>query len=282
MSLATTGAMLGLLGGAGVALAVSRLPMRRRPSIEDRVGPYLRDPSRPSRLLAEQQVRTPFPTLERIAAPLITDAVRLLDRWVGGTASVRRRLDMLGGRMTLEQFRAEQLLWAGIGLAAGLGAAVLLQARGGGHPAALALVVLACAVVGLLAPDRRLTRDVQDREQRILLEFPTIAELLALSVARGKALVEHSSESPRAAQVRCRRSSVARWPMCVLERHSWWPWSGSLSAPPSRTSAGSSTGSSSRSSGARLSRMYCVPKQWMCAKRGDVGSSSQAVDGRSR
>ncbi len=129
---------------------------------------------------------TPFPTLERIAAPLVADGVRLLDRSVGGAASVRRRLDMLGGPMTIEQFRAEQLLWGGIGLAAGLGAAVLLEARGDAHPVALSLVVLACGVLGVLARDRRLTRDVQEREQRILLEFPTIAELLALSVAAGE------------------------------------------------------------------------------------------------
>jgi tight adherence protein C len=186
MSPTATGAMLGLVGGIGAALAISRLPVLRRPSLEDRVGPYLRDPRRPSRLLAEQRVRTPFPTLERIAAPIVADGVRLLDRWVGGTVSVRRRLDVLGGHMTLEQFRAEQLLWGGIGLATGLGAVVLLEARGGAHPVALALVVLACGVLGVLAKDRRLTRDVRDREQRILLEFPTIAELLALSVAAGE------------------------------------------------------------------------------------------------
>jgi tight adherence protein C len=186
MSIATTGAILGLTGGAGATLAVSRLPMLRRPSLEDRVEPYLRDTTRPSRLLVESRTRTPFPTLERLLAPVLADAVRILDRWVGGSASVRRRLDQLGDRATLEEFRAEQLVWGGLGLAAGLGLVLVVEARGGAHPVALALVVLACGVLGILLRDRSLTRQVREREQRMLLEFPTIAELLALSVAAGE------------------------------------------------------------------------------------------------
>jgi tight adherence protein C len=186
MSLATTGAILGLTGGAGATLSVSRLPVLRRPSLEDRIEPYLRDSSRPSRLLVETRSRTPFPTLERLVAPVLADAVRILDRWIGGSASARRRLDQLGGRTSLEEFRAEQLVWGGLGLAAGLGFVLVIEARGGAHPVALALVVLACGVLGVLLRDRSLTRAVREREQRILLEFPTIAELLALSVAAGE------------------------------------------------------------------------------------------------
>jgi tight adherence protein C len=186
MSLATTGALLGLTSGAGAALAISRLPALRRPSLEDRVAPYLRDSTRPSRLLLDSRAHTPFPTLERLLAPVLADAVRILDRWLGGSASVRRRLDQLGTRTSLEDFRAEQLVWGGLGLAAGLGGVLLIEARGGAHPVALALVVLACAVLGVLFRDRALSRQVADREQQMLLEFPTIAELLALSVAAGE------------------------------------------------------------------------------------------------
>jgi tight adherence protein C len=186
MTLASTGALLGLTGGAGAAIAVSRLPHLRRPTLQDRVDPYLRDSTRPSRLLVESRARTAFPTLEPLLSPILADAVRLLDRWVGGSTSVRQRLDQLGAKMTLEEFRAQQLVWGGLGLAGGLCLAIAIEARGNAHPLALALVVLACAVAGVLFRDRALTRDVQAREERILLEFPTIAELLALSVAAGE------------------------------------------------------------------------------------------------
>jgi tight adherence protein C len=167
-------------------LAVSRLPFLRRPTIEDRVEPYLRDPTRPSRLLVGTRAKTPFPTLEGVLSPFVSDAAAALDRWLGGSASVRRRLDQLGGRQGLEDFRTEQLIWGGVGLACGVGAVLLLVARGSANPAALLLVAMAFAVGGVLLKDRALTRQVHEREQRMLLEFPTIAELLALSVAAGE------------------------------------------------------------------------------------------------
>ena len=45
------GAMVGLLVLAGVALIVAGLPVHRRPSLDDRLEPYLRDTPRPSTLL---------------------------------------------------------------------------------------------------------------------------------------------------------------------------------------------------------------------------------------
>jgi hypothetical protein len=57
-------AAVGLLFGGGLALAVTRLPMLRRPSLDDRLAPYLRDTARPSRLLASRRIVTPFPTVE--------------------------------------------------------------------------------------------------------------------------------------------------------------------------------------------------------------------------
>ena len=64
------GAGVGLLAGAGLALAVSRAPAFRRPRLDDRLAPYLRDSARPSRLLSRERTLTPFPTLERHRRPV--------------------------------------------------------------------------------------------------------------------------------------------------------------------------------------------------------------------
>ena len=74
MTLSLTGAAVGLLAGAGLALAVSRVPALRRPRLDDRLAPYLRDSARPSRLLTRERAVTPFPTLERIVGPFLVDA----------------------------------------------------------------------------------------------------------------------------------------------------------------------------------------------------------------
>ncbi|MGI8681840.1 MAG: type II secretion system F family protein [Mycobacteriales bacterium] len=181
------GLALGALAGGGAWLAVTGAPWLRRPSLDDRLAPYLRDTPRPSRLLLEQRALTPFPTLERILRPVLVDLTSLLDRALGGVASARRRLEQAGRGMTLEQFRAEQIVWGGAGLVAGLSLALLSLARGGGTPPlALLLLTLLLAVGGVLARDRWLSREVARRQERMTAEFPTVAELLALAVAAGE------------------------------------------------------------------------------------------------
>ena len=61
-----TGAGLGLLAGAGLMIALSRIPALRRPRLDDRLAPYLRDTSAPSRLLRIERALTPFPTMEHM------------------------------------------------------------------------------------------------------------------------------------------------------------------------------------------------------------------------
>ena len=178
---------LGALAGGGAWLAVTGAPWLRRPSLDDRLAPYLRDTPRPSRLLLDQRALTPFPTLERILRPVLADLTSVLDRALGGVASARRRLEQAGRGMTLEQFRAEQIVWGGTGLLAGLSLALLSLARGGGTPPlALLLLTLLLAVGGVLARDRWLSREVARRQDRMTAEFPTVAELLALAVAAGE------------------------------------------------------------------------------------------------
>ena len=184
---ALLGTVLGATTAGGLLLAASGTPRARRITLDDRLAPYLRDAPRPSRLLARSQALTPFPTLERLLRPVLGDAIGFLERWVGGIASVRRRLEQLGGAGTVEQFRAEQVVWGAFGLAAALALAAL-QVATGSRPQPLAVLVSAgvLTALGVLGRDRWLTRQVSQREQRMLEEFPTVAELLALAVTAGE------------------------------------------------------------------------------------------------
>ena len=117
--------------------------------------------------------------------PHLAEGADLLERILGGGTSVRRRLDQSGSVLSLHEFRIEQLIWASVGFAVAVGVSLLLVG-GGGSPILLLVFCAACAVGGVVARDHRLTRAVRDREQRMLAEFPTIADLLALSVAAGE------------------------------------------------------------------------------------------------
>lgn len=182
------GALLGLGISCGLLLIWARLPARNRPTLDDRLGPYVGAPSneRIDRMLAEQ-VFTPFPTLERIVRPYVVRGAETLERVLGGGASVRKRLEQAGRAQTLHEFRVEQLLWAaGAGAAAIALSLVMLAGGYAGSPVLLLVFCAAAAVGGIVLCDQRLSGAVRQREQRMLAEFPTIADLLALSVAAGE------------------------------------------------------------------------------------------------
>jgi tight adherence protein C len=184
------GAGIGLMLGLGAWLVVVRLPVLRRPTLDQRLAPYVRDATRPSRLLGEAAAaRSPFAVLERLLAPVMADAARWVERLTGGPGTVRRRLDQLGQETSWEQFRAEQVVWGVLGLGAGLVAALTLAAGRGLSVVPLVGLVLLSGCVGVLGRDQALTRAVRQREQRMIAEFPTVAELLALSVSAGEGAV---------------------------------------------------------------------------------------------
>lgn len=190
MTALLTGAAVGLLGAAGVLLSVAASPSLRRPRLHDRLAPYLDDAPRPSRLLHQPAFRSPIGVVDRLLGPVLKDAARWCDRLVGGTTSVRRRLDQSGADTTVEQFRVEQVIWGAAGLLLGLGVTAVAAARGStARPAAFLVLALGFAIGGVLARDRVLTVAVTRRERRILAEFPTIAELLALAVGAGEGAV---------------------------------------------------------------------------------------------
>lgn len=190
MTGAVAGAGLGLLAASGVWLTVAASPPLRRPRLTDRLAPYLDDAPRPSRLLDLPSARTPFAFADRLLGPVLADIAQWCDRLLGGTTSVRRRLDQAGGTMTVEQFRVEQVIWGAGGLLVGLAITALAAARGSTtRPAAFLVVALVLAVGGVLGRDRLLTAVVARRERRMLAEFPTIAELLALAVGAGEGAV---------------------------------------------------------------------------------------------
>jgi tight adherence protein C len=185
------GALVGLLGGLGAALVWMRLPWRRRPGLDERLAPYLKDAVPASRLLAVPVApRSPLGAIELLLAPVMTDAVRWVERIAGGAAGVRRRLDQLGGGRRVEQFRAEQVVWGVLGAVAGVALALTGAVAGsvGSVPQVLGLLVVG-GLIGVLGRDQLLTTQVRRREERILAEFPAIAELLALSVGAGEGAV---------------------------------------------------------------------------------------------
>ncbi|MPZ63732.1 MAG: pilus assembly protein TadB [Propionibacteriales bacterium] len=181
------GAVLGAMLGLGLALLVVHLAGSRRPRLEARLTPYLRDLPRVSAELAPLATVGARGSLWRVLfGPGLAAAARRLEAVLGGAASIRRRLGRAGSTLTVQEFRMEQVLWGCIGFAAAALLGTVLTVQGRAQPLALLVLCLVAAVVGGLARDYQLSSAVHRREQRMLAEFPTIADLLALSVAAGE------------------------------------------------------------------------------------------------
>jgi tight adherence protein C len=183
-----TGALVGLLGGLGLLLVVAGV-RGRRITLEDRLAPVLRPRDATSRLLRDQPVRGPFPVVERLLTPWASDVARWFERLGSTREDVRRRLQRAGSAESVDQYRARQVVWTVLGLAAGLALSLLIGAARGFSPLPLALLVAVAGACGFAACDQMLSRRIARREERMVTEFPTVAELLALAVTAGEAPV---------------------------------------------------------------------------------------------
>jgi tight adherence protein C len=199
-ALTTWGAALGAILAAGLLLVVARIRVIRRPQLSLRVLPYVRDLPQVGRT-PSLRVASSSPTTAAagVFGPLLRSAADGVERVLGGSASVRRRLERAAIEQTVHEFRVEQVLWGVAAFAVAAAYGVLRAVTGSGGTVSSLLLCLVAFALGVIGRDSYLSSQVKTRERRILAEFPTIAELLALAVAAG--------ESPVAALDRvCHRS----------------------------------------------------------------------------
>ena len=189
MSPAAWGGLLGACAGLGVLLVLARVQAIRRPQLALRVLPYLRDLPQLGRV---PSLRMPAPAagvVGGIFGPPLRSMAGGVERVLGGSSSIRRRLERAAIDKTVHDFRIEQVLWGLAGFAVAAAWGVLRALSDPGSAATSAVLCVVGFVAGVLWRDNRLSGQVRDRERRIMAEFPAVAELLALAVAAGESPV---------------------------------------------------------------------------------------------
>lgn len=197
---AAAGALLGLTFSGGLLTAMFALIRSRRPALDDRVAPYLLDLPTAPRLLTERAASiAPAAVGWAVFGPSMRRIAAAVGSVLGGTVGIRRRLQRLGSPCSVEQFRLQQVQWGLVAVATITGLGLLLSLVTAVAPLSLLVVAGSGFVAGVLGRDQWLSRSVRVREERMLAEFPTVADLLALSV--------HAGEGPVAAIERIVRTS---------------------------------------------------------------------------
>jgi len=180
------GAILGALVGIGLTLVLVGLLRLRGPSVETRVLPFLRD-------LPGTTIRTANVGESRVIpgvfGPVVGSAAGLVGRLLGGEESIRRRLRRANLDLEVADFRVEQVVWGAAAFVITAVPAALVAAASPVRTIPLLILCLVATVLGVMLRENRLTAQVNARESQVLLEFPTVAEMLALSVAAGESPV---------------------------------------------------------------------------------------------
>jgi len=185
MTTVVWGGVLGGTSALGLLLALARVVAVRRPQLDARVLPYVRDLTATYPVPAGR-AGEPGSAFVALVAPMLRSTADLVERVLGGAPSVRRRLARAGIDRTVHDFRVEQVVWGLAGFAITAAYGVLAALSRPGNPLPLVLLSVVGMVSGVLARDQYLTAQVRKRERAIVEEFPTVAELLALAVAAGE------------------------------------------------------------------------------------------------
>ena len=179
-------AVCGAVLGIGLWLVIFRSPLMRATTLAQRVEPQLKSQNLESRLLSGEHTLTPFGPLERILRPFIRDSISALGKMSPAPGATARRLAQAGIGKSVIDFRAEQIMWAAAGFALS-SAIVAVGAAAGRFNALLAAVaIIGSGVAGFAVRDYWLGVQVRRREERMMAEFPSLAELMALAVGAGE------------------------------------------------------------------------------------------------
>ena len=179
--------LIGLALGAGLWLTATRLPFFRPTRFADRIAPQLQAIEMKSRLLDSGPGNvTPFGPLERVFRPALRDSVAWLGTFNFGSTLLSKRLLQAGRKQSAVDFRAEQLLWAMSGFLIGVVWMITTAAGGSLDPVLAVILTVGLAAGGFMLRDYLLTAQIHRREAKMLAEFPSLAELMALAVSAGE------------------------------------------------------------------------------------------------
>jgi len=180
----------GIAGGLGLWSILSLIPRLSRPTLANRVAPYVIDVSAGAREHVAPRSVGPLPVLGVLFVPAARWLRTTLASIAGGGDQIARRLRQAGSEMNVEAYRSQQLL-------AVLGGAMLgvvfdvTTANAQQVPLIAQLVlVIVGGVLGITARDYLLQRSAKRRIRRLTAELPVVLEFLALSLSAGEGILD--------------------------------------------------------------------------------------------
>ncbi|WP_149085779.1 MULTISPECIES: type II secretion system F family protein [Microbacterium] len=179
-----------LLGGAfatGMLALLATVPRWRAAPLVLRVAPYVRDVVDDDLLPREALPRPGAQPAGRYR--LGVRGAQAIDRLVGGTEGLRRRLAQAGSSLDPIAFRGRQLAWALGGVVGGALAVIVLVLVGRWSVPAGAIPLLSGATAAVVC-EMHVSARIRARKMRLADELPTTLEFLVLCLSAGEGFLD--------------------------------------------------------------------------------------------
>lgn len=186
-SYASWAALCGLGLGLGLWLIVVNLPGWRKMAFADRIAPHVRVGVRSSRMLEDSwHSESGYSALGQLAAPMLLQIKRLASLHSPSADTLRKRLDAAGLDMSVIDYRSQEIVYALTGLVAGSAFMAFAAIQYRVSLVLSVLVVVGFGIIGYAMRGWWLGEQINRRARKILTQFPTVAEVLALTVGAGE------------------------------------------------------------------------------------------------
>jgi len=189
-ALVASALVLGTILGLGLWIVVSTVPRLEGSSLTQRVAPFVADISPEAFRLSTRLPGDPASVLGNILSITVRRLTPLSEGLLGNKVETLRRLTQAGSTLSLEGFRARQVLWALGGLAAGVVGDLAMGLFGTSTPIGLVIVPTLGLVTGCVAAELALRSVVKRRALRITSELPTVFEFTSLCLAAGESITD--------------------------------------------------------------------------------------------
>ncbi|MDR8020210.1 type II secretion system F family protein [Nesterenkonia aerolata] len=177
----------GLGLGLGTLIVIFSLPVLNEPRLVDRVTPHLRSSATATDLFSTSRPRAvPIGAAGRLFLPVVEALREHVERFAVDSEQLHARLEQADSPLGVADYRLQQLVMAVSAGALAIGAQVMAFFADAFHPLLAVVSVLAAGVLGYGARDTMLTARIRRRHTRMLSEFPTVAEMIALAVSAGE------------------------------------------------------------------------------------------------
>lgn len=175
---------LATIGGIGMTMMVFAMVRLHKPRLADRIAPQMRSYAAANQ--PDRPALSTLGTLSTLAAPVIQASVDRLNKLNLGNTQLVSRLAQAGSRLNVADYRAQQLMMALAAAGIATAMCIWIAIQHALHPIVGLIIVVIATFFAFFARDNFLTAQINKRRTTILAEFPTVAELLALSVAAGE------------------------------------------------------------------------------------------------